>query len=71
MLRNDLEETVFNLYPVLKNLKKRLKDLGLFPLLSGSGSCMFALSYDKKQMESAAEAIKLETGFRTYNLTGV
>ncbi len=66
ILRNDLEETVFKLYPSLKELKVRLENRGLYPLLSGSGSFMFALSNDRGLMESASETVRSSLGFKTH-----
>ncbi len=66
ILRNDLEETVFNLYPSLKDLKNRLENWGLYPLLSGSGSFVFALSNDKKLVETGEEVINKEFGLKTH-----
>jgi len=36
--RNDLEKAAFRLHPELRGLKEELAELGLFPLLSGSGA---------------------------------
>jgi len=74
ILRNDLEQTVFKLYPVLNDLKNRLLNWGMHPLLSGSGACMFALARDAKIAESVAEVINKNFGFKTWivsNIVGV
>lgn len=47
-LSNDFEDSVFPNYPVLKELKTKLYDLGaLYASMSGSGSTMFAI-FDKE-----------------------
>lgn len=41
---NDFEHTVFNIYPVIANLKQRLYDEGaVYAAMSGSGACVFGL----------------------------
>ncbi len=71
LLRNDLEETVFRMYPVLKDLKNRLENWGTFPLLSGSGSCMFAISEDVKLLESVCSVVRNSFKFNTYLLNTI
>ena len=58
ILRNDLEETVFSEYPVLRDLKNRLINWGAQPLLSGSGSSLFALVEDNKLAESIKNVVE-------------
>ncbi len=56
---NDLEETVFTAYPLLKEYKDKLYDFQAeLVLMSGSGSSLFAL------FESESEAQKAEEYFR-------
>jgi len=44
-LRNDFEDSVFSRYPVLKEIKDKLYELGaVYAAMSGSGSTIFALS---------------------------
>lgn len=66
ILRNDLEDTVFKEYPVLRDLKNRLKNWGAWPLLSGSGSCVFAVTDKKKLAESIADIVKRDFGYKTW-----
>lgn len=66
ILRNDLEDPVFKVFPVLKDLKKRLKNWGVSPLLSGSGSCMFALSDDKEKLISVARILNENFDYNTW-----
>ena len=66
ILRNDLEETVFKIYPSLGKLKKMLENWGVYPLLSGSGSFFFALSRDRKLIETVKEVISKELGLKTH-----
>ena len=43
-LKNDFEETVFELYPLLRELKNQLYESGaLYASMSGSGSCMYGI----------------------------
>ncbi len=66
VLRNDLEETVYSQYPVLKDLRNRLLNWGPIPLLSGSGSCLFALAGEDHLAESAVRVIENSFGFRSW-----
>ncbi|NLN47653.1 MAG: 4-(cytidine 5'-diphospho)-2-C-methyl-D-erythritol kinase [Clostridiales bacterium] len=63
ILRNDLEETVFSEYPVLRDLKSRLINWGAQPLLSGSGSTVFALVEDDKLAESIKNVVENSFNF--------
>ena len=48
---NSLEEPSFTMVPEIKEVKDKLKAAGLrLVLMTGSGSCVFALSQDKKQL---------------------
>lgn len=58
-LFNTLEEPAFRLYPALAKLKFELSQMGLAPLLSGSGGTVFAIAMDKKR---AAKAYDLLAG---------
>jgi len=43
-LVNDFEESVFNIHPVLADIKRRFYDMGaVYSCMSGSGSAMVAL----------------------------
>ncbi len=58
-LDNDLEETVFSFYPVIKESKRRL--LGLKPalsLLSGSGSAVFGLFQNLAEVQRARQVLQ-------------
>jgi len=44
VIKNDFENTVFPKYPVLRNIKKELYDMGaLYSSLSGSGSALYGI----------------------------
>ncbi len=59
LLENDLEETVFDIHPPLKEIKYLLLRLGaVLSLVSGSGSAVFGLFPEKERVEAAAERIK-------------
>lgn len=66
ILKNDFEATVFREYPVLNDLKNRLANWGLHPLLSGSGSCVFALVDDVRTAESVSQVIRENFEYETY-----
>ncbi|MGM0441514.1 MAG: 4-(cytidine 5'-diphospho)-2-C-methyl-D-erythritol kinase [Elusimicrobiota bacterium] len=68
ILKNDLENTVFREYPVLKDLKQRLVNWGLFPLLSGSGSSVFALFSDIEKANSVKSIIEEDFGYSAWIL---
>ena len=52
---NSLEEAAFELVPNTKKIKDKLLSLGLkIVLMSGSGSCVFAMSTNLKELKAAA-----------------
>ena len=52
---NSLEEPAFELVPQTKEIKEKLLSLGLkIVLMSGSGSCVFAMSTNLKELKKAA-----------------
>ena len=54
-LDNYLEDAAVELVPEIKIIKQELKDMGLKIVgMSGSGSTVFALSTDKKQLKKVA-----------------
>ena len=56
---NALEEAAISLVPEIQEIKDYLKSQGLnMVLMSGSGSSVFALSQDKKQLKNIALAIE-------------
>ncbi|MFC2130384.1 4-(cytidine 5'-diphospho)-2-C-methyl-D-erythritol kinase [Bacteroidota bacterium] len=56
-LKNDFEETVFGEYPELKNIKKKLyQNCADFALMSGSGSTMYGLFSNMKNLKKAESA---------------
>lgn len=59
VISNSLEYSAFQIVPVIEDIKNELKCLG-FPavLMSGSGSTVFALTRDKKQLEQAETYMK-------------
>jgi 4-diphosphocytidyl-2-C-methyl-D-erythritol kinase len=59
IMRNDLEEPVFRLYPELKEIKNELLNYGaLGALLSGSGSSLFGVFKKRNEAEKASEPFK-------------
>ncbi len=59
LYRNDLEETVFSHYPLLKEYKEKLYDFQAdLALMSGSGSSLFALFQNKEEAQKAEEYFK-------------
>lgn len=66
ILKNDLEDIVFREFPILKNLKSRLINWGTYPLLCGSGSCIFALVDDKNTAESISQIINEDFEYNTW-----
>lgn len=62
---NDFEEIVFEQYPRLARLKKRLSDAGALPaLMTGSGSAIFGLFSDRDAARKALDALSRERVFR-------
>lgn len=58
-LYNSLEQVTFKFYPSVKDLKNTLKNSKLeATIMSGSGSTVFALSYNKKKLLSAQNQVK-------------
>ena len=61
VLENDLEETVFQLYPQIKAIKDQLRNLGSeLSLVSGTGSAVFGLFSDQNRARRAFEGLKQE-----------
>lgn len=61
-LENDLEETIFCFYPLIKESKRRLRDLGSeLSLVSGSGSAVFGLFSDLRVARQAWRMIQADT----------
>jgi len=61
-LENDLEETIFCFYPLIKESKRRLHDLGSeLSLVSGSGSAVFGLFRDLRVARQAWRMIQADT----------
>ena len=56
--RNDLEAPAFRLYPELGRLKAELLELGLFPLLSGSGATFLVPAPSGAEAERIAGLLK-------------
>ncbi len=56
---NTLEQSAFQMVPVIANIKKQLSDLGFDAvLMSGSGSTVFAITRDIALLHQAKEAMK-------------
>lgn len=66
LLHNAFERVVFPKYPAFETLFRRLGKLGLRPLLSGSGSCCFALLSDRDRAEKALAEVAEAWGVRSF-----
>lgn len=62
-LFNRLEIPAFNLERRIEILKKEMIDCGLDALMSGSGSCVFGLSYDEGVIERAVKVLRGKYNF--------
>lgn len=58
LLRNTLERPAFAKYPALALMKDRFAELGMPLLMSGSGSCCFALADTDRAAENARDAAR-------------
>ena len=58
LLRNDLEPAALRKFPLLAKFAALLRESGGAPLMSGSGSTMFALYPDFKLRDRACETLK-------------
>jgi 4-diphosphocytidyl-2-C-methyl-D-erythritol kinase len=65
-LRNDFEGVVFEAYPEVRDLKKRMLEAGAeFALMSGSGSTVFGLLKDVPTAEGLAREF-VGRGYRAF-----
>lgn len=60
---NVLEDSAFRLFPQLKNTKELIANLGLAPLMSGSGGTMLGLTTDEERARYALQKIKSKFPF--------
>ncbi|MGC8866645.1 MAG: 4-(cytidine 5'-diphospho)-2-C-methyl-D-erythritol kinase [Elusimicrobiales bacterium] len=58
LLFNRLEEAAFMIEPKVERLKKRMSELGLVSMMSGSGSSVFGLSYSTDLLDKAYDELK-------------
>ncbi|MCK4418502.1 hypothetical protein KAV79_01725, partial [Candidatus Aerophobetes bacterium] len=59
LLENNLEETVFSLYPQIKAIKSYLQSQGSeLSLVSGTGSSVYGLFLNKEKAEEVFKALK-------------
>ncbi|MEM7008422.1 MAG: 4-(cytidine 5'-diphospho)-2-C-methyl-D-erythritol kinase [Thermodesulfobacteriota bacterium] len=66
-LQNDLEPAAMALYPEIKAYKEILSSLGLKSvLMSGSGSCVFALFREEDEANEIYEYLKTSPTFRVF-----
>ncbi len=67
MLENDLEDTVFSQYPLIKKIKESIvRDTNLPVLMSGSGSTIFILG-EQKELKKWYQVYKKEyPGYQIY-----
>ncbi|WP_022798967.1 4-(cytidine 5'-diphospho)-2-C-methyl-D-erythritol kinase [Thermus islandicus] len=67
---NSLEGPAFRLYPELREVKARLRALGLYGvLMSGSGSAFFGFAQDLEHARRAVEALR-RMGYARYGTLG-
>ncbi|CDZ74671.1 4-(cytidine 5'-diphospho)-2-C-methyl-D-erythritol kinase [Peptoniphilus sp. ING2-D1G] len=57
-LQNKMESSVFKNHPDLSDIKKKLKEFGGIPLMSGSGATMFAIFDDRVNLNKAYDYYK-------------
>lgn len=63
-LHNDFERVIFDQYPAIGEIKRRLLDAGLpGALLSGSGASVFGIAETEAQARAAVEALKYDYPF--------
>lgn len=63
--KNTLEQTAFQLVPEIKEIKESLLQDGFdFVLMSGSGSCLFAITQDKNLLQEAIRNVKYLSCFK-------
>jgi 4-diphosphocytidyl-2-C-methyl-D-erythritol kinase len=61
---NDFESVVFEQYPALESVKRRLLKLGAMPaMLSGSGSAVFGLFTERDKIHRALQSFRKERVF--------
>jgi len=62
-LFNRLESVSFKINRKVEDLKNEMLSLGLYSLMSGSGSSVFGLSHDKSKIENAFNVLKKKYNF--------
>lgn len=61
---NTLEQSAFQMVPMIKQIKERLQELGFaFVLMSGSGSTVFAISENKDVLQRGYQEMKAKYPF--------
>ncbi len=70
--QNDLEKAVFKRYPVLQEIKFRLKQAGaVYTLMSGSGSVIFGEFSDKDSAIKGLSLLPADQTWKTYVVNGL
>ncbi len=70
--QNDLEEAVMTRYPLLRELKSRLKDAGaLHTLMSGSGSVIFGEFPSRQEAMNGLSRLATDHSWKTYVVQGL
>ena len=60
LLENELEETVFSLYPQIKDIKSILQNVGSeLSLVSGTGAAVFGLFFEKERAIKGLKKLKM------------
>jgi 4-diphosphocytidyl-2-C-methyl-D-erythritol kinase len=72
MLENDLEATVFDLFPDIGSIKHELQKLGATAaLMSGSGASVFAIFEKEETRQTAVKALEHRLNWRTFAVAAI
>ncbi len=67
LLQNDFEDVIAPATPEIAHALELLRNAGAaHPLMTGSGSCVFALTQTREQRDAIAAAVQLPEGYRMY-----
>jgi len=68
-MENDFETPLFSLYPILRFIKEKLRDLGAqASLLSGSGATVFGVFLTCESAKEAAAQLRQDTQWRVFDV---
>jgi 4-diphosphocytidyl-2-C-methyl-D-erythritol kinase len=72
LLHNDLEQVTMAHFPLIGDIKQRLRNLGAEgALMSGSGPTVFGVFREERTARAAAEALAAEPGWRAFAVAAV